>query len=78
MVEASNGKSNNLLEFMATATREMASNYELIRKRSGEDPGTAGDQGEENWAGTLSRFCVSGDNQPFSLERRPDYATDQT
>jgi hypothetical protein len=26
--------------------------------------------------GRLSRFCVSGDNQPYSLERRPDYATD--
>jgi lysozyme len=26
----------------------------------------------------LSRFCVSGDNQLFSLERRPDYATDPT
>jgi uncharacterized membrane protein YraQ (UPF0718 family) len=27
---------------------------------------------------TLFRFCVSGDNQPLSLERRFDYATDQT
>ena len=26
----------------------------------------------------LSRFCVSGDNQLLSLERRPDYATDPT
>jgi hypothetical protein len=26
----------------------------------------------------FSRFCVSGDNQPFSLERRFDYATDST
>lgn len=56
MVEASNSKSNNLLEFMAAATREMASNYELIRKRSGEDPGTAGDQGEENWAEFLRNW----------------------
>ena len=30
----------------------------------------------EPFVGTLSRFCVSGDNQQPSLERRPDYATD--
>ena len=50
MAEGANEKSNNLLEFMAAAARDMASNYEMIRKRSREDPGTAGDQGEENWA----------------------------
>jgi hypothetical protein len=27
----------------------MASDYQLLRKRASEDPGTAGDQGEENW-----------------------------
>jgi hypothetical protein len=26
----------------------------------------------------FSKVCVSGDNQPFSLERRFDYATDPT
>jgi hypothetical protein len=26
----------------------------------------------------FSRFCVSGNNQPFQLERRSDYATDST
>jgi hypothetical protein len=56
MTEASNEKSNNLLEFMVAATRDMASNYELIRKRSREDPATAGDQGEENWAEFLRNW----------------------
>lgn len=49
-------KSNDLMEFMAAATQEMASNYETIRKRSSEDPGTAGDQGEENWAELLRNW----------------------
>ncbi|WLT36862.1 hypothetical protein NON20_12200 [Synechocystis sp. B12] len=31
----------------------MASEYERIQKRATEDPGTAGDQGEENWATLL-------------------------
>src|SRR4051794_38517479 len=37
-------------EFMLQATRKMQADYELIRRRTKEDPGTAGDQGEENWA----------------------------
>jgi hypothetical protein len=28
--------------------------------------------------GRFPKVCVSGDNQPLSLERRPDYATDPT
>lgn len=31
----------------------MASEYDRIQKRATEDPGTAGDQGEENWAELL-------------------------
>ena len=31
-------------------TTEMASEYQRIRARATEDPGTAGDEGEENWA----------------------------
>lgn len=38
---------------MASATKQMAERYELIRKRRSEDPGTAGDRGEENWAELL-------------------------
>lgn len=39
---------------MLSATREMNEEYQRIQKRATEDPGTAGDQGEENWA-TLFR-----------------------
>ena len=47
-------KTNDLLDFMNNTTQEMASEYDRIQKRALEDPGTAGDQGEENWA-TLFR-----------------------
>lgn len=43
-------KKNDLFDFMKTATRNMADEYDRIQKRATEDPGTAGDQGEENWA----------------------------
>jgi hypothetical protein len=38
------------------ASREMADEYERISARSKEDPGTAGDEGEENWAELLRRW----------------------
>jgi hypothetical protein len=44
---------HDLLDFMQTATKEMQDEYKRIQKRSQEDPGTAGDQGEENWATLL-------------------------
>jgi hypothetical protein len=34
----------------------MGSEYERIRSRSSEDPGTAGDEGEENWASLLREW----------------------
>lgn len=43
-------KTNDLLDFINKTTQEMASEYSRIQKRAIEDPGTAGDQGEENWA----------------------------
>src|ERR1051326_2748896 len=49
-------KSNNLQDFMVAAAKEMAGNYETIRERSREDPGTAGDQGEEDWAEFLRNW----------------------
>lgn len=42
--------SNELFDYMTSATKQMAERYELIRRRRSEDPGTAGDRGEENWA----------------------------
>ena len=47
---------NELWDFMQSATSEMQSEYVRIQKRSKEDPGTAGDQGEENWATLLKEW----------------------
>jgi hypothetical protein len=44
---------HDLHTFMQQTTSEIASEYERIRARSKADPGTAGDQGEENWAQLL-------------------------
>jgi hypothetical protein len=41
---------HDLHNFMAQVTTEMASEYDRIYARAKEDPGTAGDEGEENWA----------------------------
>ena len=49
-------KDHELFDFMGDATRQMESDYEQIQKRATEDPGTAGDQGEENWANLLRRW----------------------
>ena len=38
---------------MSQISQEMSLEYERIQKRATEDPGTAGDQGEENWAELL-------------------------
>ncbi len=55
-------ESNNyheLYDFMRQVSDEMASEYERIRRRTSEDPGTAGDQGEENWATLLRDWLPS-------------------
>ncbi len=44
---------HDLHDFLRQISVEMASEYQRIRRRSVEDPGTAGDQGEENWAAVL-------------------------
>lgn len=43
-------KTNDLVDFMNSITRDIEEEYNRIQKRATEDPGTAGDQGEENWA----------------------------
>ncbi|MEM9484890.1 MAG: DUF6602 domain-containing protein [Cyanobacteria bacterium P01_F01_bin.116] len=40
---------NDLRDYMLQRTVEIQSEYKRIQKRSGEDAGTAGDNGEENW-----------------------------
>jgi hypothetical protein len=47
---------HELKTFLAQDMHEMASEYERIRRRSVEDPGTAGDEGEEVWAGLLRQW----------------------
>ena len=39
-----------LHDFMVQVTNEIASEYKRISSRATEDPGTAGDEGEANWA----------------------------
>jgi hypothetical protein len=47
---------NDLHTFITGVNWEMATEYERIRRRALEDPGTAGDQGEENWATLLREW----------------------
>jgi hypothetical protein len=44
---------HELHTFLAQDLGVMASEYDRIRARSTEDPGTAGDEGEEAWAAVL-------------------------
>lgn len=44
---------HDLHAFMHRMSAEIAEDYDLIQKKAAEDPGTAGDQGEENWAKLL-------------------------
>ena len=47
---------HELKDFMHSATREIGEEYARIQRRATEDPGTAGDQGEENWATLLRNW----------------------
>ena len=44
---------HELEEFLRQDQAEMAAEYQRIFARSSDDPGTAGDEGEENWAAVL-------------------------
>ena len=44
---------HDLHDFMRQISHEMSAEYGRIQRRATEDPGTAGDQGEENWAELL-------------------------
>ena len=52
-------KTHDLHDFMRQISNEMAEEYNRIQKRANEDPGTAGDQGEENWAELLRGWLPS-------------------
>jgi hypothetical protein len=46
----------DLYNFMKQLQTELASEYKRIQGRVREDPGTAGDEGEENWAALLKNW----------------------
>lgn len=47
---------NDLVKYFQDANSLIQSEYERIQKRVKEDPGTAGDSGEENWAELLRNW----------------------
>jgi tetratricopeptide (TPR) repeat protein len=49
-------KSHDLYDFIRQISAEMCAEYNRIQMRATEDPGTAGDQGEENWAELLREW----------------------
>lgn len=59
VMPANRTKAHDLHDFMQQITDEMAAEYDRIQKRATEDPGTAGDQGEENWAELLRLWLPS-------------------
>src|SRR3546814_17752652 len=80
----SQDKRHDLYDFMQQISAEMSAEYNRIQMRATEDPGTAGDQGEENWAELLRDWLPrtyevvtkgriisqDGETSPRSEERR--------
>jgi hypothetical protein len=50
---------HDLHDYLISAQRTISESYAQIQKRASEDPGTAGDQGEENWARLLREWLPS-------------------
>jgi hypothetical protein len=50
---------HDLVQLVDQATAQIAAEYQRIRMRSSQDPGTAGDQGENNWAALLRSWLPS-------------------
>src|ERR1700683_3961932 len=50
---------HDLDHLVRQATANMAAEYERMRLIAKEDPGTSGDQGEENWAELLAKWLPS-------------------
>ena len=51
---------HELLDFLKRTNEDIEREYERISWRVSEDPGTAGDQGEENWKKLLKLWLPSG------------------
>lgn len=52
-------KKHDIHDFLISAQENIKKEYERILRRATEDPGTAGDQGEENWATLLRNWLPS-------------------
>lgn len=52
-------KQHDIHDFLLSTQRLISEEYNRIQKRAPEDPGTAGDQGEENWATVLKNWLPS-------------------
>ena len=52
----SENKTHDLHDYIQENIADIAAEYDRIQKRATEDPGTAGDQGEENWAKLLREW----------------------
>jgi hypothetical protein len=61
-------RKHEYIEFMKSVKDTMASEYKRIHRRVSEDPGTAGDQAEENWAEFLRNWLPA--NYPIVTKGR--------
>lgn len=50
---------HDIHDFVISCQKDIEREYARIRRRATEDPGTAGDQGEENWASLLRSWLPS-------------------
>src|SRR6202035_1557748 len=49
-------RQHDFFKLMAAVKDSVANDYQRIRTRSSDDPGTAGDQAEEDWAAILRNW----------------------
>ncbi len=59
-------KLHDLHHFIRRLSDRMADHYKQIQEHAAEDPGTAGDQGEENWL----TYCADGFRVPTRSLRK--------
>jgi hypothetical protein len=51
---------HDLFVFMQEASEKMSAEYQRVHATAASDPGTAGDEGEENWASLLRDWLPTG------------------
>lgn len=64
----STARTHEFIEFMGVLREKLGNDYERISKRAAEDPGTAGDEGEESWAEVLRGWLPA--NYPIVTKGR--------